>query len=121
MQYLTESQEQIILFNWIRQFPELRDLCFSIPNEGKRSARNGMRLKQMGMLPGVSDIFIAIPSNNYHGLFIELKAKNKNGIYNKPRLSQILFQEKVQSAGYAAAIACGSEHAIAIIKKYLNM
>lgn len=54
-------------------YPEYSDLCFAIPNGGKRDAKTAMVLKNMGVTGGVPDVFIAVPKRGRHGLFIELK------------------------------------------------
>ena len=76
-----ESQHQRALFEWIRT-KQIRDSryskIFAIPNGGKRDMRTAANLKREGVLSGVWDIFIPIPSDKLCGLWIEMKAgKNK--------------------------------------------
>lgn len=110
-----EQREQILLFNWIRRHKTIVDLCFSIPNERKTSKYTGMLLKQMGLRPGTSDIFIAVPRGIFHGLFIELKYGK-----NKPTPHQTKFLLDMQSQGYDAKCIWGYENAKNYIINYLG-
>lgn len=73
-----EDQEQVTLFNWAEmqsgKYPELR-LMLHVPNGGKRNAAEAARLKAQGVKPGVPDIFLPIPRQGKHGLWIELKRR----------------------------------------------
>ena len=110
-----ESSEQIALFDWIRLKPDLSKYAFSIPNESKRNPITGHIMKRMGMRSGVSDLFIAIPTAPYHGLFIELKAGK-----NKATPSQLEFIKDMRSQGYCAEVCVGAEAAIKLIMDYLK-
>ena len=52
---MSESEEQQALFRWAQfvagRYPELK-MMYHIPNEGKRSAACGARLKAEGLRPG---------------------------------------------------------------------
>lgn len=110
-----ESKEQIALLQWLQlQHPKVYESTFHIPNERKCSSIYGKFLKLMGVKAGVSDLFLAIPMGEYHGLFIEMKAKK--GI-KQP--SQVKFIEQMRENGYAASFAFGIEEAMALIKWYL--
>lgn len=69
-----ESQLQIACVKWFRlQHPHLAPFLFAIPNGGARSAVTGAILKAEGTRAGVADLFLMIPTDKYHGLFIEMK------------------------------------------------
>jgi len=68
---------------------------FAIPNGGHRNIRVAQKLKHEGVLSGVSDMFLALPSGKSAGLFIELKIKP-----NKPTDNQITFAKKMMESGY---------------------
>ena len=76
----TESQEQKSLFKWWRVYsrhaPHL--VMYHIPNGGRRDAITGARLKAEGVVAGVPDIFLAVPRQGFHGLYVELK-RQKGG------------------------------------------
>ena len=115
MTFRYEEREQILLFNWIRRTPQIADHCWSTPNERKTTKYNGMRLKQMGLMPGAADITIAIPIEPYHGLYIELK-------YGKNTVTplQKKFLENRRKMGYCAEAIWGYENARAFITNYLG-
>ena len=62
-QGLSETEEQQYLFEWARlaacKWPELA-LLYHIPNEGKRTAITGARLKSMGLKSGVPDVCLPV-------------------------------------------------------------
>jgi hypothetical protein len=77
--------------------------------------QTGITLKRMGVKKGVADFFLALPSGDYHGLWIELKV-------GKGKLSpeQISFLNRKTERGYLAVAVWGFDAAIEIIKNYLN-
>jgi hypothetical protein len=71
----SEHNLQVECVRWFRyQYPKY--LIFSIPNERKVSPIAGKRFKDAGRVSGVPDLFLAFPSYNYHGMFIEMKSDN---------------------------------------------
>lgn len=110
-----ETLEQMALFDWIALKPKISPYAFHIPNEGKRSRMGGGILKRMGLRKGASDVFIAIPKNEYHGLFIELKADKASNITD----SQVQFIKDMRSQGYYAVVCYGSQDAMSVINDYL--
>ena len=78
-----ESREQTKLFEFASHFNELKWM-FAIPNGGYRNPREAANLKRQGVKAGVSDIFLPLPTDKYHGLFIEMKVHpNKPYLKNK--------------------------------------
>jgi len=75
-----ESKEQQALIAWSDIYYDkklkltLKNFLFAIPNGGKRNVLEAARLKKEGVRAGVPDLFLALPSNKYHGLFIEMKS-----------------------------------------------
>ncbi len=114
----SESAEQIELFRWAAylfgKYPELK-LMHHIPNGGNRSQSEGARFKREGVLAGVSDIFLPIAKGGYHGLYIEMKAKN-----GRLSPSQKWWIEEVTKQGYLAKVCFGWEMAKDVIVKYLE-
>lgn len=109
-----ESQIQRAIFDWAKYKPELKWL-FHIPNGGSRNMLEAVHLKQQGVKKGVSDMFLPIPKNNYHGLFIELKAGK-----NKPSKEQLEFIDYVSKQGYKAVVCYGLDETIKVIEEYLK-
>lgn len=114
-----ESAEQKKIVQWwalaCRRYKLPEKILFAIPNGGRRDAITGARLKAEGVRAGVPDLFLAHPCNEFHGLFLELKAKGG-------RLSdeQKEFLQIAQVAGYATAVPVGFVEAKEVIEKYLN-
>lgn len=111
-----EQIEQCKLMDWIRTRKDIEPFVFHIGNERKTSVSQGRILKRMGVRAGASDLFIGIPKNNYHGMFLELKAGN-----NKPTEAQLNFMEDFSSQGYYCGWCRGFEEAQKMILQYLGI
>lgn len=112
----TESQEQQALINWWRlQYPQYEMLLFHIPNGGWRNFKTAARLKREGVVAGVADLFLAIPSKNRHGLFIEMK----RAVGGKQSQAQKEFEKAVKAQGYGYILCHGWIDAASFIKLYL--
>jgi hypothetical protein len=60
--YKNEDQFQALVFTFINHnYPILRKFIFHVPNGGHRNAREGMKLKSMGVLPGCPDLICIKP------------------------------------------------------------
>jgi hypothetical protein len=90
---------------------------WAIPNGGARHIGTALKLKAEGVTAGVSDLFLMIPANGLHGLFIEMKKLIKGA---KLQQNQIEFLNLAESMGYGAEVAYGFEEAQKIIQKYLQ-
>lgn len=117
---ISEDELQIMVMNYVRaKYPDV--LSFHVPNGGNRSASEGALFKRMGVLAGVSDVFIMkkkhsqFPLTVYSGLIIELKVKP-----NKPTKEQFDFLDKMKAQGFETHICYEYEEVISIINKYLN-
>lgn len=96
----------------------LRELIFAIPNgavlgdDKKTRAIRGNHLKSEGLRSGVADIAVMIPTEDSHGLFIEMK-KPKKGVQSD---KQKKFQTACDLAGYRYVICMDWFHAASEIK-----
>ena len=110
-----EDREQAALIQWFRiQYPQYEKLLFHIPNGQNVGAKIGARLKRTGLLAGVPDLFLAIPSFDWHGLFIEMKSKpGKLTAKQKEMHKQLIAQR------YHVVTAYGWHEGHDIIKEYL--
>jgi VRR-NUC domain-containing protein len=114
-----EHAEQVKVITWAKRMectvPALA-LLFSIPNGGQRSKATAGKLKAEGVKAGVSDLFLALPARGYHGIFLEMKAKDG-------RLSelQMNFLEDVSDQGYCAAVGYGADRGIEILEWYVGI
>lgn len=113
----TESDEQKALIKWWSiQFPQFDNLLFHIPNGGLRNLKTAVRLKAEGVKPGVADLFLALPTAKWHGMFIEMKRQHGN----RQTELQKEFQAAVESQGYFYLLARGWEQAKNGILEYLK-
>jgi hypothetical protein len=111
-----EHLAQSLLIQWFRvQYPLLGKCLFAIPNGGARHIGTAIKLKAEGVTAGVSDLFLIIPSNGKHGLFLEMKKKD-----GKLQQNQKDFLLLAESMGYGAEVAFGFEDGVIKIKKYLQ-
>ncbi len=115
----TEDEEQEALFRWLafasNRQPELR-LMIHIPNEGKRSERQGAKMKKIGLRKGVPDLFLPVPKGKYHGLWIEMKRMKGS----KTSKEQKEWIEALNRQGYFAAVCLGWLEAKQTIERYMK-
>lgn len=115
----SESEEQMSLFRWAGYnkgaYPDLQWM-YHIPNGGKRSITTAKRLKAEGVKPGVPDVCLPVPKGEYHGLYIEMKARK-----NKTTKNQDEWLTALSSNGYSTAVCYGWEEAVGVIKRYLHL
>lgn len=114
-----EEVEQITLFSWAEfaknKYPEL-DLMYHVPNEGKRSAAMGARLKAEGLKAGVPDVCLPTAHGGYIGLYIEMKVKP-----NKPTEQQKQWLRDLRGAGHFTAVCYTWEEAKDLIEEYIRL
>jgi len=113
----SESQEQQRLVLKLRWFhPNL--VLFSIPNGGKRNRGEARKLVLEGVEPGIPDLFIAEPNDEYHGLFVEMKKVEKSKTNTSKE--QLEKHKLLKSKGYCVAVCFGSEEAYDVILRYIG-
>ena len=104
----------------------VRTYLIHIPNGGFRSSTEAAIMKGLGVKRGVSDLFLALPRQGLHGLWIELKRPMKYFRYpyevkNCVTDAQAMWIEQMLKAGYAAAVCYGWETARTTILGYLRL
>ncbi len=109
----SESSIQKAVMEWVNLHAVIKKIVIHIPNEGKRTARYGKSLKDMGMRPGVSDLFIAMQRRGYGGAWIEIKSKN--GTLTR---RQKEFLKDMEAKNYFTRVCRSIEETIAVIKWY---
>lgn len=105
------------------QYCDLNNIpVFAIPNAQVLSFLNRdaamkvvAKLKHEGLKRGVPDLFIPIPTNKYHGMFIEMKTKS-----GKTSIHQKQWLEKLNMNNYYACVCYSADEAICKLKFYLN-
>lgn len=113
-----EDNEQATLFEWAAYYPQLKWM-FAIPNGGNRNAREAARLVKQGVKPGVNDILLPVPQEDYHGLFIEMKRTVKQGP-SRVTPDQKEFQQAMTANGYKTVVCYGADEAIHAIRVYMG-
>ncbi len=136
-----EDLHQIALIDWSKLYTinlpnspahghKVREYLFAIANGGKRPVKKykgklvpveGKRLKRLGVTPGIMDLMLAIPTEYYPGLFIEMKRPatpfHPKGTTSKAQNEKILL---FQNIGYKVVKAYGCTNAIEWIMDYLK-
>lgn len=112
-----EHDIQVACVRWFRlQYPHLAHALFAVPNGGRRDERTGAMLKAEGALPGVSDLILLHPSEEFCALLIEMKTAI--GSQSKAQQS---WQQLITASGRYRYIVCRSvDDFIEEIKKYMN-
>lgn len=108
-----ESDLQKNCVKWFRfAYPQF--IIFSIPNGGSRNVIEAVRLKDEGVLAGVSDLFIPKPTRTFGGLFIEMKAPG-----GKVSEAQKSFMIKMLSLGYECKVCHSFDEFREAVDNYL--
>ena len=111
-----ESDTQARFFAWLLKcYPELRLLCFAVPNGGSRHVLEAINLKRTGVTAGVPDVYCAISRGEFHGLFIEFKAGR-----NKLTDAQKVMFDKFSEAGYKCEVCYSFEDAVKVFVDYVE-
>ena len=113
-----ESIQQAQVIEWSRwayktgKYPLLNMLHCSL-NGVKLSGTQAKIAKGQGMLSGVPDLFLPVPRQSFHGLYIEMKSE-------KGRLTenQQWFLTNAESVGYKTVVCYNAKEAIAAIQAY---
>lgn len=115
----SEETEQMAVIQWAQynqnHYPELRWL-HHCPNGGSRNKIEAVKLKQMGVKAGVSDICLPYQRGIYCGLYIEMKYGN-----NRHTEEQKEFLRDMQEAGHFVVTCYSAEDAVNVLKEYLTL
>lgn len=115
----TEHAEQVEFFTWWRRFAAVQgiapQLCFAIPNASKLTDGGRIWKYAEGLTAGVSDVFLAIARDPFHGLFIEMKRRPYD-----VSVVQAEFQRAVLQQGYLAVTSYTCEDATREVRDYLK-
>ena len=115
----SEDTEQIAVVQWaqynMNHYPELKWL-HHCPNGGSRNQREAVKLKQMGVKAGVSDLCLPYPKGIYCGLYIEMKFGD-----NRQTDSQKEFLADMAAAGHFVVTCYSAEEATGVIEEYCKL
>ena len=113
-----EAAHQAQVIEWSKwayktgKYPLLNMLHCSL-NGVKLSGTQAKVAKGQGMLSGVPDLFLPVPKNGFHGLFIEMKSEK-----GKITDNQHWFLTNAESLGYKTAVCYSAKEAISAIEAY---
>lgn len=109
-----EYQAQVV--SWFNlQYPMFQGLLYCIPNGQNVGPVAGKRLRRMGLVAGVPDLFLSIARQDKHGLYIEMKSA-------KGRLMphQAELHARLREQGYEVMVCKSFDAAQETISNYLN-
>lgn len=111
-----ESRIQRSCVMWFRmQYPRLGSLLFAVPNGGARSVVTGAILKSEGVVAGVADLLLLVPSRGFHGLCIEMKTAK-----GRQSQTQKQWEKAVALQGYKYIVCRSFADFVKEINTYLN-
>jgi len=120
---MSESQEQAAVIQWCDRCKwNDAKLIFAIPNGTHIKSHQGrLKAKKEGLKKGVPDLFLPVPSGEFHGLFIEMKKpKDSASPAGKPSKEQIEWLITLSDKDYMSVLCVGADAAIKTIEEYLN-
>ena len=95
---------------------KLKGRLFAVPNGGKRDARTASKLKEEGVVAGVSDLILLVPNRFYGALLIEMKTTK-----GKQSKLQSEWEQTITSKGEYKYVVCHSmDEFISEINDYLK-
>lgn len=114
-----EDAEQMTVVWWAGGmadvYPELV-LLHHCPNGGSRNKAEAIKMKQIGVKPGIPDLCLPVPKGKYAGLYIEMKCGD-----NKLQDTQKKMLTLLAENGHYCTVCYSSQEAIAVLEEYLNL
>lgn len=114
----SEAEIQKECIDWFKErYPQLWNdgVLYHIPNEGKRSGRNGRSLVLTGLVCGVADLCLAVGRKGYHAMYVEMK---RDGTYQ--RASQKQWEAGITKHGNKYVVCRSQEEFSKIVEEYLS-
>lgn len=113
----SEHDLQKACVNWFRyQYSFFSHLLLAIPNGARRTLYEQRMVKEEGILSGTPDLFLAIPMNGFHGLWIEMK----NGKAGRLSPAQKTMHEYLRAQGYAVEVVRDGVHFRSVVTNYIQ-
>ena len=107
------SQVQVV--HWLRELhPQI--LFWYTPNESDCAVQYREKLKRMGALNGVSDLFFPQRAREFSGLVVEMKS-----LTGRMRKEQKAFFDKMRNLGYACITCNTAQAAIEYISWFYDL
>lgn len=118
-----EDRTQMAILDYCKlAYPKLHAAVIKIHNEGQRSRSTNRILPRLGLRPGASDLFFALPAKNYAGLWMEIKKDGwKLTTAQKEHVDrQLKFIKQMQENGYMARMIVGTDEGIKLLNEYMR-
>lgn len=114
----TEHEEQVRVIQWCDDCKDPRaSLIYSHLNGLRAPLGAVIKAKASGGRKGLPDLFLPVPAQGYHGLYIEMKRLKLGKI--SPEQKQWI--DRLNGMGYRVEVCKGHAAAIAIIQEYLSL
>lgn len=111
-----EHNLQTSCVKWFRlQYPDYADRLVAIPNGGKRDATTGAKLKAEGVVAGVADLMLAITTQHYGALFIEMKTEK-----GRQSEAQKRWEESITKDRYKYIVCRSLDDFVVQITRYIS-
>jgi len=114
-----EHQQQSLFIEWCGWHSNVDprfENVFAIPNGGDRNLLVAVKMKREGVKAGVPDVFVAIASDEFHGLFLEFKSAK-----GRVTPEQLHWHSMLRNAGYLVIVVRSALEAIKVIKNYFGL
>lgn len=112
-----ESKLQIRCVLWFRYaYPQYNLNLFSVPNGGYRTKTTAVTMQREGVISGVSDLLLLLPSKEYSGLCLEIKIKP-----NKQSINQKNWEEHITKFSYKYQLIYTLEQFQDEITRYITL
>ena len=102
----------------IVRHPELKGLLFHVANEGMIKPQYGAKRKLMGVVSGVADYILLMPSGDYNFAIFEMK--KVRGVPSDIKKEQVAFLDKCKAQGGYGCITFGYKAALFALNKFLK-
>lgn len=115
-----EAVSQRAVLQWFSyQYPRLKDMLMSYPIGFRMDAKEGSRMKSMGVRAGMPDLMLLVPAliegEWVHALFIEMKREG-----GRLTDSQKYMGGKLEDQDYTVIVCYGIDDAKEQINRYLS-
>lgn len=111
-----EHRIQCACVRWFAyQYQQYEGLLFSVPNGGHRDKVTGAMMKAEGVVAGVADLILLVPSKGYHALCIEMKTEK-----GRQSPEQKAWQKKAEAHGYKYAVCRSLDDFMETVNTYLH-
>lgn len=118
-----EDKTQMAILDYCKlAYPKLHASVIKIHNEGQRSRSTNRILPRLGLRAGASDLFFALPTKLYSGLWMEVKKDGwKLTVSQEEHVQrQLNFIKQMQENGYMAKMIIGVDEGISLLNEYMR-